>query len=164
MKFVVDAMLGNLARWLRMLGYDTLYSRKAEDWRILRVAEKSSRIIVTRDVGLFRKARKKGLEAVLISTDDVSKMLAQLSLEVGVELKFNPSNTRCPKCNTLLERMNKAEALSLLPKDLGVKYEDFWRCPKCRKIYWQGNHWKTISETLDEALRLKAGLTSNGKQ
>ncbi len=164
MKFVVDAMLGNLARWLRMLGYDTLYSRSAEDWRILRVAEKSSRVIVTRDVGLYRKARKKGLKVVLISTDNISKMLAQLSLEVGVELKFHPSSTRCPKCNTLLERMSKAEAISLLPKDLGVKYEDFWRCPKCRKIYWQGNHWKTINETLNEASKLKAELMYNERR
>lgn len=154
MKFVADTMLGNLARWLRILGYDTLYSSFFEDWRLLRYAGEEERVLLTRDESLFRKARARGLSAVLITSDDIAEMLAQVAIKTGIELSFNPSRTRCPECNTSLMRISKAEALSLLESDIVTKYEEFWRCGKCGKIYWQGNHWKTINSVLEKANKL----------
>lgn len=154
MKFVADTMLGNLARWLRILGYDTLYSRYFEDWKLLRIAEEESRVLLTRDESLFRRAKTKNLGVVLITSDDIAEMLAYVAAKTGIELSFDPSRTRCPECNTLLMRISKAEALSLLESNVITKYEEFWRCGKCGKIYWQGNHWRTINSTLEKANRL----------
>lgn len=154
MKFVADTMLGNLARWLRILGYDTLYSSSFEDWRLLRIAGEEERILLTRDESLFRRAKTRGLSAVLITSDDIAEMLAYVAAKTGIELSFNPSRTRCPECNTLLMKISRAEALSLLENNVATKYEDFWRCGRCGKIYWQGNHWKTISSILEKASKL----------
>lgn len=154
MEFVADTMLGNLARWLRMLGHDTLYSRSFEDWRLLRLAEEEGRVLLTRDESLFRRARSKGLRVALITSDDIAEMLAYVAAKTGLNLVFDPSRTRCPKCNTPLTRMSKAEALSLLRDELTAKYEEFWRCGKCGRLYWQGNHWRTINETLERANKL----------
>ncbi len=151
MEFVVDSMLGDIARWLRMLGQDTLYSSKFEDWRILKIAEKEGRIIVTRDRGLFARAKKKGLKVVLVELGRVEEQIAEVALRTGMELSFDPNKTRCPYCNTRLVKLSKAEALSLLPAKVVSAYDEFWRCPKCGRIYWQGSHWRTINEVLKRA-------------
>jgi len=156
MRFIVDSMLGDIARWLRMLGYDTLYSRKYEDWEILKIADRDGRIIITRDIGLFNKARKKGLKVVYVEPSSISDMLASIARKTGLELYFKPNKTRCPYCNTELEVLAKAEALSLVPSFIGVKYDRFWCCPKCNKVFWQGRHWKTINSILESA-KMKVG-------
>ncbi len=148
MKFIADAMLGSLARWLRMLGYDTLYSRSFNDNQILKLAQKEGRIILTRDIALVRRARKKGIKAILIDTSDIEEALYKIALRTGIEVSFKPNSTRCPYCNTLLVTISKAEAISLVPASVGTKYDKFWKCPKCGRVYWQGNHWRTINEIL----------------
>lgn len=154
MKFIADTMLGNLARWLRILGYDTLYSSSFEDWKLLRVAEEEGRVLLTKDESLFRRARARGLSSILITSNEIAEMLAYVATKTGIELSFNPSRTRCPECNTLLMKISKAEALSLLSNEVVAKYEEFWRCGKCGKIYWRGNHWRTINSVLEKANKL----------
>lgn len=151
MRFILDSMLGDIARWLRMLGHDTLYSKNYEDWKILRIAEKEDRVIVTRDSGLFRRARMKGLKAVLVEPGRTEDVIAEIALRTGIDLRFDPSRTRCPYCNTQLVVIPKAEALSFLPAKVVSTYDKFWKCPKCNRIYWQGTHWKTIREVLEKA-------------
>ncbi len=154
MRFIVDSMLGDIARWLRMLGYDTLYSRNYEDWKILQLAEKDDRIIVTRDHGLFVRARKRGLRAVLLDPGDVKEALTEIAYRTGIELRFDPNKTLCPHCNVRLVRITRAEALSFLPAEVVSAYDRFWKCPKCGRIYWQGSHWRTINEILAQANEL----------
>ncbi len=147
-------MLGDIARWLRMLGYDTLYSRSYEDWEILRIAKRDSRVILTRDVALYRRARKMGLDAVLIESDSTERVLAKIALRTGIDLSFKENVTRCPYCNVLLARLSKAEALSYVKPEVATKYDKFWLCPRCGKVYWQGNHWDTIREVLRRANKI----------
>ncbi|OYT52297.1 MAG: hypothetical protein B6U73_00100 [Desulfurococcales archaeon ex4484_204] len=153
MKFVVDAMLGDVARWLRILGYDTLYSKDFKDWEIERVARSEDRVIITRDVGLYRRARRKGLRAVLIEPGSIEDDLLTIALRTGIEIRFKPSRTRCPHCNTELVIIPKAEALSLVPSHIGTRYDTFWKCPKCGRVYWQGSHWRTINSIIDSVNR-----------
>jgi uncharacterized protein with PIN domain len=150
MKFVVDSMLGNLARWLRLLGYDTLYFKRIEDWRLINIAREDSRVLLTKDLSLYRKAVKKDVKSIYIESSDIVEMLATIAKELDIKLVFDESNTRCPLCNTLLIRVTKAEILHLVPQEVVNKYNIFWKCPKCEKVFWQGNHWNTISKILEE--------------
>lgn len=154
MKFVVDSMLGNLARWLRLLGYDTLYYRNVEDWRLLNIARDEGRVLLTKDLVLYRKALKKEITSLYIESSNIAESLALMAKKLGIKLKFDESNTRCPLCNTLLVLIPKAEALHLTSPEVGRKYDNFWRCPKCSKVFWQGNHWNTIGKVLEEANNL----------
>jgi uncharacterized protein with PIN domain len=148
-RFVVDTMLGNLARWLRILGYDTIYSPTIEDWAILKIAENERRIILTRDVGLYRRAIKKGLEAFLIDTPKIEEMLRELARRYSILIEFNENDTRCPICNTLLRKASSlTEVSGKVDKKILVSYRSFWVCPSCDKIYWKGKHWKTIENIL----------------
>ncbi len=154
MKFIADSMLGSLARWLRILGYDTLYYRNVEDWKLLQIAKSDGRVLLTRDLGLYRKALKKGVMCVYLESSDIAESLALMARKLGISLRFDGNNTRCPLCNTLLVLIPRAEALHLIPPEVGRKYENFWRCPKCMKVFWQGNHWGTIGKILEDANEL----------
>lgn len=144
-------MLGDIARWLRLLGYDTLYSKDYNDWEILKIAEKEGRTIITRDLSLYRKARKKKIPAIYLEPEDIGEELAYIASRTGIRLVFKPNKTRCPYCNTELMAIPKAEAMALVPPAVGTKYERFWKCPKCKRVYWQGNHWNTIDKVLESA-------------
>ena len=151
-RFIVDSMLGSLARWLRMMGYDTVYARNWHDSRILREAEATGRIIVTRDRGLYRRARRKGLEAVLV-VEDVPRSLAILSLAYGVRLEVNPAHSRCPLCNAPLRRASKEEVKGRVPPEVYRGHDEFWVCTRCGQVYWRGGHWRGIQKVLSEAQR-----------
>ncbi|MEM0453442.1 MAG: Mut7-C RNAse domain-containing protein [Sulfolobales archaeon] len=163
MKFIADSMLGNLARWLRLLGYDTLYFRNIEDWKLLNLARDEGRILLTKDLGLYRKSIKRGITSIYIESSDIAESLALISRKLGIKLRFDGSNTRCPLCNTLLVNIPKAEALHLIPPEICRKYDNFWRCPRCFKVFWQGNHWGTIGKIIDEANNLvKSSIVGGG--
>ena len=156
--FIVDSMLGSLARWLRMLGYDTIYAKGWHDSRILEEAIVTGRIIVTRDHGLYRRALRKGLEAVFVS-DNIVEALAKLGAVYGIRLVIDPDKSRCPLCNTPLEKIDKSRVKGRVPPRVYEAYEEFWICPRCGQVYWQGGHWRGIIETLEEARRLLARIS-----
>ncbi len=148
-RFVVDTMLGNLARWLRILGYDTIYSPTMEDWAILRIAEKEKRIIVTRDTGLYRRAVRKGLNAVLVSDTEVRDMLKTLSTRCGIRTSFDENDTRCPTCNGVLRKTDSlVEVSGKVDSHILSSYKIYWICSYCGKVYWKGKHWGNIEKIL----------------
>jgi len=138
-RFIIDAMLGNITTWLRILGHDSIYW-SGEDRELIERALAENRIIITKDRGLASTALKKGLEVVLVDGSDVPKIIAEISKRYGLNVEFNPKRTRCPKCNT--------------PLNLVRDYEYRWQCPGCGKHYWVGGHWRNISAVLDEVRRL----------
>jgi len=150
-RFIVDTMLGNVARWLRMLGYDTLYFRRIQDWRILDIASKENRVIITRDRGLYRRARKKGLEALFLEQDDMAERLAYISLREGIRLYIDLELSRCPICNGELVKVSRELVRGKVPRRVYEKHSDFWVCKRCGKVYWMGSHWRGIEETLEKA-------------
>ncbi len=155
--FIVDSMLGSLARWLRMLGYDTVYAKGWHDSRILDEAAATGRIIVTRDRGLYRRALRRGIEAVFVS-DDIAEALAKLGATYGIRLEIDPDRSRCPLCNTPLKRIEKSEVKGRVPPRVYEAYNEFWICPRCGQVYWRGGHWRGINETLEEARKLLAKM------
>jgi len=154
LRFIVDSMLGTIARWLRILGYDTVYDRKAEDWMILRRAELEGRIIITRDRGLHNKALRNGLKSILLWEDELPDRLAHIALVAGINLSVDFSRTRCPEDNTPLEKVqDKREIRGKVPPRVYQLHEDFWICRRCGKVYWVGRHWIQIEKILEEARR-----------
>jgi len=144
-------MLGNVARWLRMLGYDTLYFKKIEDWKILSMALKDERVILTRDHGLCSRARKKGAKCLLIEQDTMEERLAYISMKTGIRLYMDLDRSRCPLCNYELVKVNREAVKDKVPRRVYERHSDFWYCRKCGKVYWIGKHWKGIEETLKKA-------------
>jgi len=136
----VDAMLGWLARWLRIIGVDARYGDRPDD----ELAETPC-LLVTRDRELFRRRRG---PAVLLLTEDHVAWISALIRALGVE-PFR--RTRCPKCNAELVEIPCAEAERRVGHP--VRSPRCWACPNCGSIYWEGSHWRGIKKVVDEALR-----------
>ena len=151
MNFIVDGMLGKLARWLRMMGHDAQYSTVSVDSELLATAKKKHRILLTRDFALYQQAIAKNIEAYYIEGTTESERLADLAARFGFPLNIDLEKSRCPKCNTKLDLASKEEIACRVEKNTFEYYDIFWKCPCCQAVYWQGAHWAKIRATLEQA-------------
>jgi uncharacterized protein with PIN domain len=154
-KFVADGMLGKLTRWLRMLGQDVKYSAQFEDEELIVTARKEHRVLLTRDSELFQRAVAKGVEAFYVDGRTEPEKLAELAERFGFPLAIDLKRSRCPKCNTKIRSAPKEKLAGKVEKNTFTYYDEFWKCPKCGHIYWQGAHWTNIRSTLEEAEKIK---------
>jgi uncharacterized protein with PIN domain len=149
-------MLGKLTRWLRMLGQDVVYTGSMNDKDLIQKAKKENRVLLTRDRELYQQAIGKGADPFLVEGETEAEKLGNLAKRFKFQLEIDVRISRCPKCNTRIKSVSKAEAVNKIPKTTSSYYDEFWECPKCRQIYWQGAHWKKIEKTLTEAKKRQA--------
>lgn len=152
MRFVVDAMLGKLARWLRILGYDTLYYPSIEDHRLIELADKSGRVLLTADRELMKYRRA---EKFLISSDAWREQLRE------VTSAFPPPDqglfSRCLECNSALEEVDRETVRGEVPPHVYEEQREFARCPRCNKVYWWGTHCERVRLQLREIFITRDG-------
>ncbi|MEM0340196.1 MAG: Mut7-C RNAse domain-containing protein [Acidilobaceae archaeon] len=149
-RFIVDTMHGDLARWLRILGYDTVYSKSYTDRQLLELALLGDRILITKDKRLYAKAKKLGIRGVIIESTLTVEKLAELASKIKLNLEVSPSKSRCPECNGVLERKDKGEVRSKVPPRVLEVYNEFYVCVRCGRVYWEGSHWKNIKNMIEE--------------
>lgn len=150
-EFAVDSMLGKLCRWLRMLGYDSIFFRGFEsDDELVNLVRNSSRILLTRDFQLYRKALKYGVRAVYVKSGVLEDQLKQLAIDCGIRLSIPLDSSRCPICNHILRRASLDEVKDRVPEKVKDSSKDFWVCDGCGKVYWIGKHWIDISSKLSK--------------
>jgi uncharacterized protein len=161
--FLADGMLGKLARWLRMLGQDVVYSTQMSDNEMLDLAKAECRVLLTKDFELFKRAISRGLAAFYVEGKTESDRLAEVSKRYGLPLSVDMDTSHCPICNTRLQAVPKEQLKEELEKNTYTYYDKFWKCPNCGQVYWQGAHWKQINNTLNQALmKLKKDKEENG--
>ena len=153
-KFLLDGMLGSLARWLRICGYDAEYVQSLPDDELLGRAAEGGSVLLTRDVLLFRKAQRAGLDAFIVVGDDDANRLASVARRFSLEL--NPDSSRCPVCGGSLGKVVKDELTGKVPAGTLEAYDEFWVCNSCGKVFWRGSHWRNIQATINEARELAA--------
>lgn len=146
-KFVLDVHLGTLAKYMRMLGFDTLYKNNYNDEEIVDISLREKRTILTRDRGLLKRAdvthgywiRENKTENQLIEVInrfDLKKLIRELS--------------RCLLCNSKLIKISKDKVLDLVPKKVKEYQNEFYLCEHCNKIYWKGSHYNKMKGIIDK--------------
>ncbi len=141
-RFVADAMLGRLAKWLRMMGYDVTFLADVDDIEVLRHARAEGRFLLTRDRHLARRA---GVLGVLISSQHLEDQLRELA-EAGI-IQGPLGVTRCPLCNEVLTELPRASARDRVPPYVYQTQNVFYECPACARVYWAGTHWQNVQAT-----------------
>lgn len=146
-------MLGKLARWLRAMGYDTLYFRVAEDRHLLQLASLEARTLLTRDARLARLAGAGGL---LIRATDLEPQIAEVMERLALAPRGEDLLSRCLVCNGALEDRPKDSVRGLVPEYVFSIQDRFVGCPECNRIYWQGSHADRILARLGRVLASRA--------
>jgi len=143
-------MLGRLAKWLRLLGFDVLYYPDIEDREVIKISREQDRTILTRDT---RMLQCRGVrDAVFIRSDHISEQL--LDMKDMLALHDSDRTERCVACNgNLHEVSDKGEVQDLVPDYVYHNFGSFMRCSGCGKVYWEGSHYKKIRERTSEILK-----------
>ncbi len=157
MKFLVDAMLGKLTRFLRIFGFDTVYANDLEehfkispvpDEKLVIYAQKNNRIIITKDYPLYKSFTERGF---YLKGEGIYNYLHQLKNNLNLNLNFSMENARCSICNSSLKKITDKKLIEDRVKSETYKhYDEFFQClnPNCKKVYWDGPHIMSIIKKL----------------
>lgn len=148
-RFLADAMLGSLARWMRTLGCDVEYERHISDGALIQRALSEGRAVLTRDTLLAKRRALRG-RCLLVRGDDMEGQLRQVA--ESFDLKGAGVLTRCLRCNRVLVGVEKASVRGLVPEYVLMTQEKFSRCPQCRRVYWGGTHTVMLRKVLSRLL------------
>ncbi len=148
--FYADSMLGKLSRYLRLLGFDTLYRNTESVNEMLQVSENDNRIVLSRSQDVFQSCSKRKIQTFLISNIEVSEQLKEIKDNFNTNFAYPPLKMRCSVCNGDLKEKSKLDILNRIPEGTAKNYDDFWECSKCFQIYWLGSHWEDIKKTISE--------------
>jgi hypothetical protein len=145
--FFVDAMLGNIARKLRLLGYDSQYFSDIDDDKLIDNAKKEKRIIISKDEELIKKARKLGIRSIYITKEEEIEQFFEIIRNTNLKrIQIDGNIARCPKCNSLTESVEKNIIKEKIPQGVSKSNERFWICKYCNQVYWEGTHIRNLQE------------------
>jgi uncharacterized protein with PIN domain len=150
MIFVADCMLGRLARWLRVLGFDVLYFPRIADDALLAVARREGRVLLTRDKGLCE--RTGGHPALLVASEKWEEQLVQVLLTFGLKDSVAP-HTRCLDCNAPLKPVPKDRARNLAAPFVVERADGLALCPACGRVFWKGSHADDMDARIRKILK-----------
>ena len=146
-RFVLDIHLGKLAKYLRMLGFDTLYDNQYSDARLADLAGTGERrILLTRDIGLLKY--KQVTHGYFVRATDPRKQIREILDRFDLKGLIKPF-TRCVNCNGVLDKLEKPEAKGRVPTAIYAQLDDFVICNDCRQVYWKGSHYDRMLRFID---------------
>ena len=136
-RFAADAMLGRLARWLRILGFDTSWEAHVADETLVQEAIATGRTVLTRDRRLPEEWTVAPI--VVLRAEDLRGQLAELGARLDLAPHARPF-TRCNRCNEPLLRASVPGVAGRVPASVAATHTEFLRCPRCERVYWSGSH------------------------
>jgi uncharacterized protein len=148
-RFVADVMLGRLAKWLRIAGFDVLYSNKFADDELIEISNLEKRVLLSRDTRLL--IRRPVREFIFIDSEDIQKQI-RLVFETMHISSLGSLLTRCLSCNEALIETSRESVRELVPEFVYQTQSRFKLCPACKKIFWAGTHRSAVVQTLQKLL------------
>ena len=148
-RFVADAHLGGLAHLLRMAGFDTLYDNHFDDSEIEAIVAREGRIVLTRDRELLK--RRAITHGCYVHALKSAQQLREVFERLDLARSARPF-TLCLHCNAPLRAIDKAQVAQCVPPAVCARYERFSTCDVCRRVFWEGLHWRRMRELLAEVM------------
>jgi uncharacterized protein with PIN domain len=153
-KFIADNNVGKLARWLRLIGYDTLLFKLKDDSQMIKTALSENRVILTKDTQFMKRrlVTNGKLKTTLIRQDDPKLQVQEVVKTLNLNYHFKPFSL-CLECNRALIARDKEEVQNLVPARVLETQTQYTQCPSCHRIYWQGTHWQAMVQKLQDLQR-----------
>jgi hypothetical protein len=146
-KFVVDVHLGKLARYMRMVGLDTVYKNNYADGELIEMSLKEKRAILTKDRGILK--RNEVTHGYWVRNEAPGKQLQEVVERFDLKNKLKEFS-RCLECNSTLIEIEKEKIIDRLPPKIKEWQNEFYYCRECDKIYWKGSHYEKMKKMIDE--------------
>jgi uncharacterized protein len=148
-KFIADNNVGKLARWLRLMGYDTLFLGQKDDARMIKIALDEDRVILTKDAEFMKRrlVANGTLRTIHIEQDDPRLQVREVMKTLKLDYHFKPFSL-CLECNKPLVARDREEVRSLVPARVFETQIQYTQCPTCHRIYWPGTHWQAMGKEL----------------
>jgi len=152
-RFIADQNVGKLARWLRMMGYDTRFFDGEDDSEMVAIAVAESRVILTRDRQIARRRLVSSgrLKVCLFDTSEPGEQIRQLIKDYKLKIDFKPFSL-CIECNRALEPRTREQVEDSVPPYIFKTKRSYMECPACHRIYWRGSHYQGMCRRLKEWL------------
>ncbi|HNR41781.1 MAG TPA: Mut7-C RNAse domain-containing protein [Bacteroidales bacterium] len=148
-RFILDAHLGKLAKYLRLLGFDTLFFNHISDNEIISISLQERRIILTRDRNLLK--HKQVTHGYWVRSQKPKKQLEEIAGRLDLKNSAIPF-TRCMECNSIITMISKDAVLENLQQKTREYYNNFRKCQGCGRIYWEGSHFESMQKLVDSIL------------
>lgn len=142
-KFVLDVHLGTLAKYLRLLGFDTHYRNNFEDHEIINISMAEKRIILTRDLLILKNG--KVTHGYFVRETNPLKQINEVVRRFDLKEQFNPFH-RCLKCNGIIKKVDKTTVENSLKTNTRKDFQEFYQCRSCKKVYWKGSHYERMMD------------------
>ena len=140
-------MLGNIAKKLRLLGFDSLFFSNIDDEELLKIAKSESRILITKDEQLSNISKKRQVAFIRITANDEVEQVLQISKSIKLDqCKIDVNSARCSLCNGELRFIQKNNVTDKIAVGVLETNNEFWECMKCKKLYWEGTHIRNMQK------------------
>ncbi len=146
MKFIADNMLGKLAKYLRMMGYDTVYPPPSDANGLIVLSKSEDRVILTRNSIFIRDFKPENY--LFIESQHFSEQMIQVIKKFNLEINTDNFFTLCMICNEHLFQVSKEEVKEKVPESVYINFKEFRQCPSCSRIYWHGGHTQRMENKL----------------
>ena len=154
-RFVCDAMLGGLARWLRAAGYDASFEPQIDDGVLVKLAAVQDRVLLSSDGGIFERNVIRDGTVRAFRVPRATAPVEQLAIVLrGLDLVAR--EPRCMACGGELAAVSKSDAVGHVPPRSLEAFDRFWQCARCGKFYWHGTHWARITNVLASLRTVRA--------
>lgn len=148
-RFIADVMLGRLAKWLRLAGFDVLYSNSFDDDEIIEISNRERRVMLSRDTRLL--IRKSVKEFVFLKSEEVQQQIREVFAAVHLSGAAAPL-TRCLSCNETLAEISREAVQGRVPPYVFETQKSFKSCARCGKVFWAGTHRASVIRSLERLL------------
>lgn len=144
-------MLGNIARKLRLLGFDCKYFSTINHDQLLSIAKIENRILITKDRNITNICKKQNISSIdLFNTDETSQIVEIYKKTNLNKCKIDMNYVRCTICNGIVQSIEKEKITGRIPDKVAQNMQQFWICNSCNHIYWEGTHIRNLQKFIDE--------------
>ncbi len=151
-KFLTDGSLGKLAKWLRLMGYDTVVYPHTINREILNQAYGEKRVVLTRRLDMLWR-RFTG-QIYIIEGRETGEQLKEVIARFSLKIEKDRLFSICLKCNKRLFPVPKEEVYNLVPSYVFTNCDHYNRCPGCKRIYWSGTHERNALQFLEKLVNI----------
>ncbi|MFC1914205.1 Mut7-C RNAse domain-containing protein [Chloroflexota bacterium] len=154
LRFIVDENVGKLAKWLRLMGYDTIFFNGSDDASMVRKALREDRVVLTRDTQIMKRGvvTSGRLRTIFIDSEEPEQQMQRVISTLNLDCHFKPFSV-CLECNQPLEERSRDEVKDHVPPYVFKTQHQYMECPACHRIYWRGTHWQAMALRLERLAR-----------